>query len=252
MARIAIFYCHQGWTDIFNWLSLLDYYVSLGKWERIYVFIREDAQGILEFYCRSKPIVPKYLKAHMPLALLDRTNVVSYARNMMRLTDFDILVHGAFDTLRNDVYKDKYLEKNKEDFFIKSFYTAYDIPYSVRIGFFTIGRNIESENKVYGDFVKKHGVDYILTHEVEGVVSPEGYTIVNLNRQSTVFFDYIRVLQEAKEIHVLDSVWGCFIYLLDAKYGIFSEKTIHVYCKRNYVEMFRDPVKLDNWILHTE
>jgi hypothetical protein len=252
MHPIAIFYCHQGWSDIFNWLPLLDYYLSLGRWERIYVFIREDAKGILEFYSRSKPIVLKYLKAHMPLALLDRSNVVSYAKNIMRLTNFDILVHGVFDMLRNDAYQNKYLIQNNEHFFIKSFYTTYDIPYSVRVEYFTIERDIPRENEIYENFVKKHGSNYILTHEIASILSNGEYTIVNINGASQIFFDYIKILECAKEIHLLDSVWGCFVYLLDAKYGLFSGKTIHIYCKRGYAQMFNEPVKLENWILHTE
>ena len=52
-------------------------------------------------------------------------------------------------------------------------------------------------------------------------------------------------------MHLLDSFWGVFIYLLDAKYKLFKNKKITLYVKRGYYKMFTEPVKLDNWIIKT-
>lgn len=250
MSKVAILYSHQGWTDIFNCLALIDYYLSMNKWALIYVFLREDAKDIIHFYRRNKKVIPKFLPASASLVELDRMNVVAYAENVMKIKNYDILVHGLSDHMRNDNYKGKYLIKNNECFFVKSFYAAYDIPYDVRVEYFSIERDVELENKTYNSFVEKHGSEYILTHEIHDIQG--NYPIVNINGASQIFFDYIKILECAKEIHLLDSVWGCFVYLLDAKYGLFSGKTIHIHCKRGYVQMFNEPVKLENWILHTE
>ena len=59
----------------------------------------------------------------------------------------------------------------------------------------------------------------------------------------------IKVLENAIEIHLLDSVWGAFIYQLDAKYKLFQSKKIVLYAKRGYHKMFLSPVKLNNWII---
>ena len=59
----------------------------------------------------------------------------------------------------------------------------------------------------------------------------------------------IKVLENAIEIHLLDSVWGALIYQLDAKYKLFQSKKIILYAKRGYNAMFLSPVKLDNWII---
>ena len=64
-----------------------------------------------------------------------------------------------------------------------------------------------------------------------------------------IFFDMIKVLENSIEIHLLDSVWGAFVYLLDAKYRLFKNKKIFLYAKRGYKSMFEEPVKLNNWII---
>lgn len=66
---------------------------------------------------------------------------------------------------------------------------------------------------------------------------------------SDIFFDTIQVLENALEIHLLDSVWGAFIYQLDAKYKLFQNKKIVLYAKRGYIKMFEEPIKLTNWII---
>ena len=73
--------------------------------------------------------------------------------------------------------------------------------------------------------------------------------IINLNKISNIFFDYIKVLENAIEIHLLDSVWGTFIYMLDSKYKLFQNKKIYLYANRGYIAMFIDPIKLNNWII---
>ena len=59
----------------------------------------------------------------------------------------------------------------------------------------------------------------------------------------------IKVLENALEIHLLDSIWGAFIYQLDANYKLFQNKKIFLYAKRGYNIMFEQPIKLNNWII---
>ena len=131
-------------------------------------------------------------------------------------------------------------------FFVTKFYTDYEIPYITRINDFTFNRDRKLEENKYNEFINKYGKKYILYHEVI-----ENYDknkkIVNLNGISNIFFDMIKVLENAIEIHLLDSVWGALIYQLDAKYKLFKNKKIILYAKRGYHEMFSVPIKLDNW-----
>ena len=72
---------------------------------------------------------------------------------------------------------------------------------------------------------------------------------VDLNKATNTFFDYIKILENSKEIHLLDSVWGVFVYQIDAKYGLFKNIPITTHCLRGYIPMFTEPIKLNNWII---
>jgi hypothetical protein len=78
-------------------------------------------------------------------------------------------------------------------------------------------------------------------------------TIVNLNRRTNIFFDYIKILENALEVHLRVFSWGGICYHLDCKYKLFQNKKIYVYCHRSYkigmITMFTEPIKLDNWII---
>jgi hypothetical protein len=67
--------------------------------------------------------------------------------------------------------------------------------------------------------------------------------------QILVFFDMIRVLQNAKEIHMIDSVWAAVCYSIDARYGLLSHIPIYIYCHRGFRQMFTEPKTLPNWTI---
>ncbi len=250
MTASATIYFHQGFTDIINCLPLIDYYVDTKKYDNIYIVLREDAESILQSYFFNKDISMIKLVL-LPKVILDQIDIVKYMEGFLGTNlvhNMDFLIHGNFDILRHDKYKFAFHKKMQTDFFVKALYSAYDIDYSTRINKFSINRFCEYEDQVYNDFIKEHGSNYILTHEID--IKHPSLKVVNLNQKSETFFEYIKVIQNAKEIHLLDSVWAAIIYLLDAKYHLFADKNINVYCNRGYIKMFTEPIKLQNWKVH--
>lgn len=172
-------------------------------------------------------------------------------KNYKYLLINDYLFHGWYDTDRNDKYKNKFEGNMIKDSsnFVNMFYSSYDIDVCMRIDYFIFDRAYELENKIYDEFVSKYSNKYILYHNnTNHIISRNDYTHVNLNQISDTFFDYIKVLENAIEIHVIDSSWAAFIYLLDCKYRLFKDKKIYLYPQRNYKKMFQDPIQLDNWV----
>jgi hypothetical protein len=243
--KVGILYFHQGWTDIFNCLSLIDYYYQY-DYDKIYLLIRNDAKAFIDYYIENKKdkIIPLYVDKYN----LDNYN---FGRDIDNIkSNKIILFHGGHDSIRTDKYKNNYVKIPY--FFVESFYSCYDIEYMNRVKCFNVARDLELENITYNNFIQKYGDKYILHHEINDIEKKYDveYVVeyVNLNGISDIFFDYIKVLENAIEIHLLDSVWGALVYLLDAKYKLFSNKKIYIYCRRNYIEMFIKPVKLENWI----
>lgn len=234
---------HQGWTDIINCLPLINYNSSI--YEEIYLFIRDDSQPMIDFYCRNlkniKIIYEK--KENIDYNLIKILNNFSENENVF---------FGIFDTfnLKNN---NSFLSNRFDFFFVQKFYECYNIPYMTRVDSFDFERDLEIEEKKFNEFVKKNGEDYILIHEdrdrnlLISVENTNKYNIVNIDKITDIFFDYIKILQNAKEIILIDSVWAALVYLLDAKYKLFENIPIKVKCSRGYQEMFRKPIKLENW-----
>jgi hypothetical protein len=239
---------HQGWTDIFNCLPLINYYSS--KYELIYFIVRDDAKEFVNFYIRNlinvKPIYCNKEK------VFDSVNIKKYLKDVHNLEKGKFLFHGCHDIYRKDEYHQAFNKSNNKYYFVESFYVLYNIPYSVRIDYFNFERDLLIEEETYNNFINKYGEKYILHHEIHDKTNnliDKTIPYINLNGITQTFFDFIKIIENSIELHLIDSVWAALIYMIDAKYKLFSNKKIYVYCRRYYYEMFLKPITLNNWIL---
>lgn len=237
----------QGTTDIINQFGLIKYYCQLYK--KLYIFSLPIHKNLLTFYLKDENIEIIYFDNEYNV----KEKLFSYVnKNYKHLLINDYLFHGWYDIDRNDKYKNKFEGNMVKDSsnFVNMFYSSYDIDVCIRIDYFIFDRDYQLENKTYDEFVSKNSNKYILYHNnVNNIlVRNNEYAHINLNQRSESFFDYIKILENAHEIHVIDSSWAAFIYLLDCKYRLFKDKRIYLYPLRNYKKMFQDPVQLDNWI----
>ena len=163
-----------------------------------------------------------------------------------KITTFDFIGHYDVQRPPSDPYKNAYNQLNaRTDYpFERLFYEAYDIPYIERINSFTLYRNVDAEEKFYATHVREK--PYICAHAIQPTTDKP---IVQLGESTDVFFDAIRVLQHASEIHVLDSVWAAICYMLDGKYSLLQGIPVYVYCQRDFRRMFTQPVTLPNWTM---
>jgi hypothetical protein len=238
---------HQGWTDIINSLALINWYLQ--KYTKLYIIIRNDALDLMGYYTRAHshnivyiPTEGNIVSCIGPIEILKLVNI--------NPDNCDFLFHGEFDFFRTDKYTSIYKKNFGKDCFVKSFYSLYDISPSVRVNLFNWESDTELEEFAYQNFISNHGTDYILYHECPEVIKENTTSkYVSLGGISTYFFDMVKVIQNAKEIHLIDSVWATLIYLLQARYDLFSTIPITVYCKRGYVSMYTEPISLQNWNL---
>jgi len=245
MTNSGVLLLHQGHTDIINILGLITYYST--KYYKLYIFIKQN-EKLLKFYCKNLNIEI--------IVFAEKYDRVIYSHVMQNhssiMNNSDYLFHGFHDVHRKDIYNSVYQKiwNNNQEHFVNLFYYCYNIPVSVRIDSFIFERDHELENKTYDNFVQEHGDKYILYHFNDNKKNEykKDYEYINLNQSTETFFDYIKILENSKEFHLLDSSWGAFIYLLDCKYRLFKDKTIYLYPLRNHIKMFQDPVKLDNWV----
>jgi hypothetical protein len=249
------FYTHQGWTDIINCLPLINYYSK--NYDELVVVVREDSKPILDYYTKHLKNVIMY---YVSKPILD-TSVLNLPY------DYDILYHGYHDRFRNDKYINKFSQHN--GFFVKAFYETYDIPFFEKVNSFELVRDLDLEQNKYEEFIKEYGENYIIVHDDQN--SPGGETginlsdvlkeknnIVNVNSKTKNVFDYIKILENAKEIHLVDSIWAATCYLIDSKYSFFKDKEINLYAFKTRgggtIEKYGDktitPFHPKNWTIH--
>ena len=254
----GIIYFHQGWADIFNSLSLINYYYDKNIYDKIYIIIRNNGKEIVQFFTRDKPniiIIDFDASILCKNSVCNDDKIFEYYNNNYKdiMNNSDYLFHGWSDKFRYDKYKNSFsnLNKNNQNTdSINLFYEAYDLDKNIRIDNFIFTRDIQLENNRYNEFISINGDEYIVYHNFYENKNNLTIPFINLDKSTNVFFDYIKILENSKEIHVIDSSWAIFIYLLDTKYKLFYNKNIpiYLYLKRNYKKMFEDPIKLDNWI----
>lgn len=247
-------YFHQGWTDIIGSLPLINHHAK--TYDELVVIIREDSKPILDYYIRGLKNVVMY---YVPKHVLD-TSVFQVP------PEYNILYHGYHDIHRNDIYKNKF--RTETMYFAKGFYEYYDIPFVEKVNCFTLIRDKVLEESKYQEFIKNHGTDYILFHDDQN--TPGGSTginlndilkdtpnAINLNGITKNVFDYIKIIENAKELHLVDSIWAATCYLLDAKYSIFKNKNVYLYAFKTrgggLMEKYDDteifPIHPENWII---
>lgn len=235
------FYSHQGWSDIINCLPLVTYYSR--KYDELVCYYREDSKELVNYYLSSFK------------------NTRFESDKNINLLNGDILFHGIHDIRRNDSYRNRFNNSDQSIHFVERFYTCYDIPYMEIINSFNLTRNNELEELNYKNFIDKNKcVDYILYHEPSynsiQLQTNKFYNKINLDNITNNTFLYIKVLENAKEIHLADSTWAAMCYLLDCRYQIFKNKKINIFIypydrsgallKDKYQKNIK-PVRLNNW-----
>ncbi|ATZ80604.1 hypothetical protein BMW23_0557 [Bodo saltans virus] len=243
---------HQGYTDIINCLSLINY--NIDKYECIYVIIRKDMKNMMDYLYKNNynNINFIYIEKQNDGILENMDKFYDYFEQIINNCDNEIQFFGLYDIYRKDKYTNKFAMTN--GFFVQKFYEAYDINYNIRIEKFIFNRNYKQENDLYLR-VNPNNDKYILIHEnvsnnilINRNFITNNYKIINLDMLSDIFFDAIKLIENAEEIHCIDSSWLTFIYLLNSKYKLLNAKiNIYGHCIRNYHEMYNP--KFDNMIL---
>lgn len=242
---------HQGFSDIISCLPLVNYYSK--SYDHLTVIIREDFKETVEFYLKDVDNL-EILYFHIDIlrSHLNPFELVSLPY------DTDRLFHGTYDNFRNP--NDGYFRKfNQSMFYGKGFFEFYGISVREKINNFNLSRDHNREEELYTKVIGNDKSEYVLFHEndINKVKKSTIHKNVDLNRISNNIFDSIKILEKAKEIHIVDSVWSILCYLLDTKYGLFKDKKVYLYPfkeRSGSCVWFNDktkiePYKPNNWII---
>jgi len=238
MKTTALLYFHQGWEDILFCLPLINYHAS--RYTFLYVLARQDAWNLLQFYIRGLKNVSII---YAPLSELNVHGV-----KLVKLPGATQILHGQFDGGRMQQFS----ADNPKLRIDQLFYEAYGLSTRQRIDSFSFYRDPATEEVAYIQHVHTNE-PYICIHDeplYNKFVCEGGVSVVDLSSiTSNMFFDAIRILQHAKEIHLVDSSWAIACFMMDSKYGLFHQIPIHVYCYDESEGKFEGCPP--NWVLHS-
>lgn len=235
---------HQGWTDIINSLPLIDYYGKKDEYDKVFVLCKEKAKEIVDYYIKDKDFVN--------VIYCNEDYEIDNNIEELKKSNTTIVSHGFFDRHRDDEFRHSF-NCSMEYHFVKAFYENYNIPYTERIESFNLSRDRELEENFYNKFIEKYGEDYSLFHTNEDLTQRGDF--INLNNITSNIFETIKVIENAKEIRLIDSIWASMIYLLDCKYNLFKDIKITIcsFTDRsggllpNNDDNIIEPIHLPNW-----
>lgn len=230
MNKDGILAFHLGWTDIVNCLALINFHNK--NVDRLYVLMRDDAKDFVSFYVRNlKNVICLYESKSLLDGLNNSPKMLQEYLDILHmkehLNNLQLYFHGSWDRYRLDGFKHKFVSYRPDCHYVQDFYEAYGVPYIEKINSFRLDRDLDIEENEYKLFVEAHGFDYVLKHDsVEMPISVNGINVATINKNP---FTFIKVVQNAKEVHVIDSFWASAFYEVDARHKLFSNKTINIY-----------------------
>lgn len=228
----AVLMLHWGWTDLLQHVGMVRYYKTLYKsvsliclphqrefLEALYpdfelIFVPCPDRGEID-------LVARRLFDDDYLFLLDG-HQCSYCftrsclrQNFKPRTDIQkINCESLKKTAWHYIESVKERDANDPDFDERiGFYTLSGLEHSIAFDYFDIIRDYEAEEQKFDEIITSE--DYSLVHYVDGMnLSFANYPTINLNGRSTKIVDMIKVIENAKEVHVYDSLYGVLSYFL--------------------------------------
>ena len=271
MKKLAII-GHQGAGDLFSMNSIYNFYFD--DFSEGIIFARSTTvKNILEGIYQMKNIqieIPKLLdwdvecnetciycqqngSVRCPSDLSVKCKTIDY--NYYTNKNYTIIKLGAFNNYKMwELFLDN--ERNLSSSFSHAFYKYEKIPISLRIKSFHIFNN--SVNVIQNKFTINTNRKYIVIHDdIERGFGIPFYRILShsfkkkyrINGVSTNMVDQIRILENANELHFIDSSYSVMIYFLSFHNEKIKSipKYLHTLCRkdRDY-KIYLNPTPL-NW-----
>ncbi len=201
-----------------------------------------SCHGIVRYHCENYRKVYIFCKEH-------NYRNVRYMYN--DLNNLEIIVADDKDAISyiiknriNNLLTIGFNKLNEKENFELQFYNMANLPIEYKYEKFFINRDLKKEKELFNSLNIKEG-EYIFVHD-------GGYELKNetINQEEIIikpnggdFFDWIYVIEHAKQIHCIDSSFLCLVDVLDLdnKIKLFN----HRYC-RNYPDNIKLYTK-KNW-----
>jgi hypothetical protein len=221
-------YHHLGLGDHISCHGIVRHYCGL--WENVFLFVKpQNLKNIQYMYNDIK---------NLNFLVGEDIQAITYLR---KYNPPDVLYVGAVTINGYDASKLTAENGNFEE----QFYKMAEIPFEYKYSKFFINRDLNKEKELF-DSLNLKPQEYAFVHSGGNELKEEFFENSNIRRVSPDthdFFDWIYVIENAKEIHCMDSSFLCLIDCLNL------DKSIPLFNHR-YVRGYPDFIKIGgnkNW-----
>lgn len=263
----AILLHHLGYADLFSCNGLVNYYSETRENLKILVDTH-DKKEILDYMYSHLSQVSCELAEISTEKNFDETCLICHTTNKImtcprgyrhcnyvdwsKYSPDEIIKIGAFN--RYSLWEN-FLNSEQNISFSHSFYRYNNINIEYRINKFSINRDITKEEEIFKNYTSIITDEYTVIHDDSRRnirINPsyiKTKNIYNLDGKSKTFLDQIKIIENAKEIHFIDSSYSVLIYFLSFHYQKIREipKFLHLYSRssRDY-KIYQNP-EPENW-----
>lgn len=226
----AVLMLHWGWTDLLQHVGMVRYYKEMYNsislvclpHQRIFLEALYPDFNLIFVPCPDKGEIDLEVRRLFDddyLFLFDghqcsQNLTLSFGRqNFKPRTEMQQMNCEAYKkSALHRMQEIKDLDANDSTFDERvGFYTLSGMDHSIAFDYFDIVRDGESEDTKYNELVSTE--EYSVVHYVDDMKLPEA-EFVYLNDKSDKIVDTLKVIENAKEVHVYDSLYGVLCYFL--------------------------------------
>jgi hypothetical protein len=228
----AVLMLHWGWTDLLQHIGMVRYYKTLYKsvsliclphqrefLEALYpdfqlIFVPCPDQGEIDLLVRrlfdedylflmdGHQCSYSFTRVCRRQNFIPRTEIQKINCESLRKTAWNYIDHIKERDTKDPDFDERI-----------GFYTLSGLDHSIAFDYFKILRDPVAEDDMYNELITTN--EYSVIHHVDKMdLSKAKYPLIYLNDKSTKIIDMIKVIQNAKEVHLYDSLYGILCYFL--------------------------------------
>lgn len=266
----SVLMLHWGWTDLLQHVGMVRYYKEQYKsvslvclpHQKIFLEALYPDFDLIFVSCPDRGQIDLEVKRLFDddyLFLFDghqcsQNLTLSFARQNfnpkteIQKTNCEVFKRSALHRIQEIKNLDKYDSSFDERI---GFYTLSGLEHSIAFDYFDIIRDGQSEDVKYSELI--HSKEYSVVHHTHGMdISKVKEPLVYLNDNSHKIIDMMKIIENANEVHLYDSLYGVFCY-----FAYFSGKLkgpkfyFHKYARLKIPKFFNYEwiKKSDDWIL---
>jgi hypothetical protein len=240
---------HQNPIDILYISGYIKYIESNESdlYEKIYLILNKSLEPLfnsLYSMTQIKAIFITDIVLNDDPQLIIKTSLLEIIKNTIPNSIFKYLgIYEIFENKSNF----RNLLQTKTFNFIDCFYITNYVPTDYKIEYFSYQPDISKQEQYFYDLIGEIGPEYdIICEPCDFTLIQSKNKFINLTNISTEIFNFIKIIENADQIHISFCLVADVIYLLQQKYNLLQNKKIFFHKKSITHSLYKDDIYLDN------